>query len=151
MARLPRNPREAVGALGVREGSTVLAVAPDHGYTEALAEAIGGEGRLIVQAPPPDLEAPKAVEIVETPSDDTKADTVIGWVGVVHVHSVRELGTHVADNGSLWVVLPKVERDARAPVTEGDVKRAMLSAGWREERVVPLSKDAFAVRFRRRR
>ena len=50
--------------------------------------------------------------------------------------------------------LPLVEpigRDERAPVTEGDVKRAMLSGGWREDRVQALSQDSIALRFRRRR
>jgi hypothetical protein len=35
-------------------------------------------------------------------------------------------------------------------VTEGEVKKAMLSGGWREDRVQQLSKEAYAVRFRRR-
>lgn len=151
MARLPRNPEEAVDALGIREGTNVLAVGPDHGYVEALTDAVGAEGKLSVQAPPPDLDLPQGVEVVETPDADSKYDTLVGWVGVVPVHGVRDLGAHVVDSGVLWLVLPKVDRDERAPVTEGDVKRAMLSAGWKEERVVPLSTDAFAARFRRRR
>lgn len=151
MARLPRNPSEAVDALGIRSGSTVLAVGPDHGYVEAIAEAVGDDGKTIVQAPPPDLELPSGVEVIDTLADDTKVDALIGWVGVVPVHGVRDLGVHVADNGVLWLVLPKADRDERASVTEGDVKRAMLSAGWREERVIPLATDAFAARFRRRR
>ncbi len=151
MARLPRNPEEAVGALGVRSGATVLAVGPDHGYVEAIAGAVGDEGKVLVQAPPPDLEIPDGVEVVEALEADTKVDTLIGWVGVVPVHGVRELGEHVADNGVLWLVLPKVDRDSRAPVTEGDVKRAMLSGGWREERAIALTTDHFAARFRRRR
>jgi hypothetical protein len=151
MARLPRDPSEAVESLGIRPGSTVLAVGPDHGYVEAMAEAVGGDGKLIVQAPPPDLELPAGVEVVDAPAADAKVDTLIGWVGVVPVHGVRELGEHVSDRGVLWLVLPKVDREERAPVTEGDVKRAMLSAGWREERVVPLATNAIAARFRRRR
>lgn len=151
MAKLPRNPTEAIEALGVREGSTVLAVGPDHGFVEALAEAVGAEGKVVVQAPPPDLEVPDGVEVLEAPPADTKFDTLIGWVGVVPAHGVRELGEHVAEGGVLWLVLPKVDREERAPVTEGDVKRAMVSGGWREERVIPLSTDAFAARFRRRR
>jgi hypothetical protein len=147
----PKNPAEAVRALGVRESTTVLAVGPDNGYVEALAERVGGGGKVIVQAPPPELDAPASVDIVEDLADDTKADTVIGWVGVVPVHGARDLGSHVGEGGALWLVLPKVDRDERAPVTEGDVKRAMLSAGWKEERVALLSNDAFAVRFRRRR
>jgi hypothetical protein len=150
MARLPKDANEAVEALGVRDGATVIAVGPDHGFVEALAEAIGN-GKLMVQAPPPDLEAPKSVEIVESVPDDATADAVLAWVGVVPVHAARELGRHVGENGSLWLVLPKADRDSRAPVTEGDVKRAMLSAGWREQRVVPLSTESFAVSFRRRR
>jgi hypothetical protein len=150
MARLPKDPSEAVEALGVRAGAKVLAVGPDHGYVEALQEAVGNDGKVIVQAPPPELDIPDGVEVVEEPPTE-KVDTLIGWVGVVPAHGVRELGEHVADNGVLWLVLPKVDRDARAPVTEGDVKRAMLSGGWREERVILLSTDWFAARFRRRR
>ena len=48
-------------------------------------------------------------------------------------------------------MLPRVGREDRAPVTEGDLKRAMLAGGWREERVQLLSKDSYAVRFRKRR
>jgi hypothetical protein len=151
MARLPKNPEEAVDALGVRSGSTVLAVGPDHGFVEAIVDAVGDEGKVLVQAPPPDLEVPTGVEVVETVAADTKVDTLIGWVGVVPVHGVRELGEHVTDGGVLWLVLPKVDRDSRAPVTEGDVKRAMLSGGWREERAIQLTVDHFATRFRRRR
>lgn len=151
MARLPRNPSEACEHLGISEGNNVIAVGPDHGYVEALTTAVGDEGKVTVQAPPPDDELPDAAEVVETIPEDTKADHVIGWVGVVPVHAVRGLAAHVADGGALWLVLPKVERDARASVTEGEVKRAMLSGGWREERVVGLSTDAFAVRFRKRR
>ena len=151
MARHPKDPAEAVDALGVRDGSTVIAVGPDHGYVEALAEATGEKGKLIVQAPPPDLDAPSSVEVVDDVPADTKADTVIAWTTVVPIHSARALGEHVGDQGAFWLVLPKVGRDDRAPVTEGDVKKAMLSGGWREERVQVLSTDAFAVRFRRRR
>jgi hypothetical protein len=147
----PKNPEEAVRALGVQDGTTVLAVGPDNGYVEALVEVVGDGGKVIVQAPPPELDAPKSVQVLEELTDETKADTVIGWVGVVPVHGARDLGAHVGEGGALWLVLPKVDRDERAPVTEGDVKRAMLSAGWKEERVAPLSNDAFAVRFRRRR
>jgi hypothetical protein len=150
MARHPKDPSEAVGALEIRAGSTVFAVGPDHGFVEALAEAVG-DGKLIVQAPPPDAETPKAVEVVDDVPTDAKADTVIAWTSVLPVHAARALGEHVNDDGALWLVLPKVGRDDRAPVTEGDVKRAMLSGGWREERVQALSSDAFAVRFRRRR
>ncbi len=151
MARLPKDAHEAVEALGIDDGATVIAVGPDHGFVEALAEIVGDGGKLIVQAPPPDLEAPASVEIVESVPEDLTADAVLAWVGVVPVHAARELGRHVGERGSLWLVLPKVDRDERAPVTEGDVKKAMLSGGWREQRVVPLSTDAFAVSFRRRR
>lgn len=151
MARLPRDPEEAVDALGIRAGSTVLAVGPDHGYVEALAGAVGEDGTVLVQAPPPDLEVPEGVRVVEDVEADTKVDTLVGWVGVVPAHGVRELGRHVVDGGVVWLVLPKTDREERAPVTEGDVKKAMLSGGWREERVVVLSTDAFGARFRRRR
>jgi hypothetical protein len=151
MARIPKDANEAVDSLNVKAGATVLAVGPDHGFVEALAEVVGAEGKLVVQAPPPDEEAPAAAQIVESVPDDVKADAVLAWVSVVPVHAARELGKHVGDGGALWIVLPKVDRDERASVTEGDVKRAMLSAGWREERVVPLSNDSFGVAFRRRR
>jgi hypothetical protein len=76
---------------------------------------------------------------------------VIAWVGVVPVHAARAMGAHVNGDGAFWLVLPRVGRDDRAPVTEGDLKRAMLAGGWREERVQLLSNDSFGVRFRRRR
>jgi hypothetical protein len=150
MAKHPKDPAEAVDALGIESGSTVLAVGPDHGFIEALAEAVG-DGKVTVQAPPPDTDAPKTVEIVDEVPSDTKADTVIAWTTMIPVHAARALGEHVNDQGSLWLVLPRVDRDSRAPVTEGDVKKAMLSGGWREERVQALSSDAVALRFRRRR
>jgi hypothetical protein len=146
----PKDPSEAVAALGVGAGSTVIAVGPDHGYVEALVEAVGSDGSVTIQAPPPDVDA-KGADVVDDVAADAKADVVIAWVGVAQPHEARALGKHVSDDGSLWLVLPKVGRDDRAPVTEGDVKRAMLSGGWREERVQQLSNDAFAVRFRRRR
>jgi hypothetical protein len=151
MARHPKDPAEAVDELGVGVGTTVVAVGPDHGFVEALVEAVGKDGKVVVQAPPPELEKSATVEIVDEVPSDAKADMVIAWTMVVPVHSARALGEHVNDDGSFWLVLPKVGRDDRAPVTEGDVKRAMLSSGWREERVQALSADAFAVRFRRRR
>lgn len=151
MARLPRNAEEAVDALGVRSGATVLVVGPDHGFVEAIAQAVGDEGKVLVQAPPPDLDVPDDVDVVEDVGSETKVDTLIGWVGVVPVHGVRELGEHVADGGVLWLILPKVDRESRAAVTEGDVRRAMLSGGWREERAITLTVDHFAARFRRRR
>ena len=149
MARLPKDAAEAVDALGLTEKSTVALIGPDHGYIGAIAETIGKSGTLIVQSPPPDEETDGAQIVEEVPSD-TKADAIIAWINVIPVHSARELGGNVADGGALWLVLPKAGRDSRASVTEGDVKRAMLSAGWREERVVPLSTDAYALRFRRR-
>jgi hypothetical protein len=151
MARHPKDPTEAVESLDIGSGSSVVAVGPDHGYIEALLGAVGDGGTLVVHAPPPDLELPKAVTVVDEVSDDTKADTVIAWVGVVPVHAARAMGKHVNDEGAFWLVLPRVGRDDRAPVTEGDLKRAMLAGGWREERVQLLSKDSFAVRFRKRR
>ncbi len=151
MAKHPKDPAEAVAALDVAAGSSVVAVGPDHGYVEALADAVGDGGSLLVHAPPPELVAPASVKIVDEVPDDAKADTVIAWVGVVPVHAARAMGKHVNDDGAFWLVLPRVGRDDRAPVTEGDLKRAMLSGGWREERVQLLSKDSFAVRFRKRR
>lgn len=151
MARLPRDASEAVEALGITSGATVIAVGPDHGFSQALTEAVGAEGSVIVQSPPPDEDVPDNVNVVDDVPDDARADHVMGWIGVVPVHSARKLSAHVSDGGSLWLVLPKVERDARASVTEGEVKRAMLSGGWKEERVVVISTEAMAVRFRRRR
>lgn len=129
----------------------MLLVGPDHGFVEAIAQAVGEEGKVLVQAPPPDLDVPSGVEVVEDVASETKVDTLIGWVGVVPVHGVRELGEHVADGGVLWLILPKVDRESRAAVTEGDVRRAMLSSGWREERAIQLTVDHFGARFRRRR
>ena len=151
MAKHPKDPAEAVAALNVEAGSSVVAVGPDHGYVEALAERVGESGTILVQAPPPDFEAPSGVEVVDEVPDDARADTVIAWVGVVPVHAARAMGKHVNDEGAFWLVLPRVGRDDRAPVTEGDLKRAMLAGGWREERVQLLSNDSFAVRFRKRR
>ena len=151
MARLPKDAAEAVRMLGVATGQTVIAVGPDHGYAGALAEAVGEEGTVVVASPPPDEDVPKGIDIVDDVSEDAQADHVFGWIGIIPVHEGRKLASHVKDGGALWLVLPKVARERTAAVTEGDVKRAMLSAGWREERVVPLTTDSFAVRFRRRR
>jgi hypothetical protein len=150
MARLPRDAAEAVDALGFGKDATVVAIGPDHGYITAIGEAIGAKGKLIVQSPPPDDET-GAAQIVDEVAPDTKADEIIAWINVIGVHGARDLAANVADGGALWFVLPKADRDSRASVTEGDVKRTMLSAGWREERTVQLSTDAYAVRFRRRR
>jgi hypothetical protein len=151
MARLPKDAPEAVGMLGVTSGQTVIAVGPDHGYAGAYLEAVGEDGSVIVSSPPPDEDAPKGVEITDAIADETKADHVIGWIGIIPVHEARRLASHVNEGGALWLVLPRAEREKQAGVTEGEVKRAMLSAGWREEKVVPLTTDSFAVRFRRRR
>lgn len=151
MTRLPKNQTEAVGELGVAGGSTVLAVGPDHGYTEAIAGVVGEGGRVVVQAPPPDLETTDGVEVVEDIPDDLVVDAVIGWVGVVPLHGVRDIARHVSEDGSLWLVLPKVERGSRASVTEGELTRAMLSAGWKATRNVGLSTEAFAVLYSKRR
>lgn len=150
MAKHPKDPSEAVDALGVAEGSSVLAVGPDHGFVAALSEAVGN-GSVLVQAPPPDEDTPKSVKVVDEVPADTKADMVIAWTTIIPVHAARALGDHVNDQGSLWLVLPRVDRDTRAPVTEGDLKKAMLSGGWREDRVQALSQDSVALRFRRRR
>lgn len=149
MARLPKDAAEAVDALGISEKSTVALVGPDHGYIGAALEKVGKSGKLIVSSPPPD-EVTDGAEIVDEVPSDTKADAIVAWINVIGVPGARELGSNVADGGSLWLVLPKANRDSRAAVTEGDVKRAMLSAGWRDERIVPLTTDAYAVRFRRR-
>ncbi len=151
MARHPKDPAEAVDELGVGTGTTVVAVGPDHGFVEALAGAVGKDGKVVVQAPPPELEKSATVEIVDEVPADAKAETVIAWTSVVPVHSARALGEHVSDDGAFWLVLPKVGRDDRAPVSEGDLTRAMLSSGWKEERRQALSSDSFAVAFRRRR
>ena len=151
MARLPKDAAEAVHMLGVGAGQTVIAVGPDHGYAGAFAQAVGDDGSVVVASPPPDEEAPEQIEVVDAVSDEAKADHVFGWIGIIPVHEGRKLGSHVKDGGALWLVLPKAAREKQASVTEGDVKRAMLSAGWREERVVALTTESFAVRFRRRR
>jgi hypothetical protein len=151
MARLPKDAPEAVEMLGVGAGQSVIAVGPDHGYSDAFAGAVGDSGSVVVAAPPPDEERGAAVQVVDGVPDDAKADHVFGWIGIIPVHEGRKLTTHVNEGGALWLVLPKAGRDKQAGVTEGEVKRAMLSAGWREERVVPLTTDSFAVRFRRRR
>ena len=151
MARLPKDAPEAVEMLGVSAGQTVIAVGPDHGFAGAFKDAVGEDGSVIVASPPPDEDAPQGIQVVDTVADDAKADHVVGWIGIVSVPAGRKLSSHVKDGGALWLVLPKAERDKQAAVTEGDVKRAMLSAGWREERVVPLTTESFAVRFRRRR
>lgn len=150
MAKHPKDPSEAVAALGIGPGASVIAVGPDHGFVEAVADAVE-DGSVTVQAPPPEFEGSDAVSVVDEVPADAKADVVIAWTNLIPVHSARALGDHVNDQGALWLVLPRVERDARAPVTEGDLKRAMISGGWREDRVQALSSDAFALRFRRRR
>lgn len=151
MARLPKDAPEAVEMLGVEGGQSVIAVGPDHGFAAALLGAVGDAGSVVVASPPPDEDAPDGAQIVDAVADDATADHVLGWVGIVSIPESRKLASHVKDGGSLWLVLPKVGRDKTAAVTEGEVKRAMLSAGWREERVVPLTTESFAVRFRRRR
>ena len=150
MARLPKDAAEAVEHLGFREDTTVALIGPDHGYIAATADVVGDKGKVIVQSPPPDDETGDAQVVDQVPAD-TKADEIVAWLSMIPVHSARDLGANVADGGGLWLVLPKADRDSRAAVTEGDAKRAMLSAGWREERTVQLSTDAYAVRFRRRR
>jgi protein-L-isoaspartate O-methyltransferase len=151
MARLPKDASEAVEMLGVTAGQAVIAVGPDHGYGAAFLATVGEGGTVTVSSPPPDEEAAEGVQIVDAIAEDATAEHVLAWISIVPVHEARKLGSHVSDGGSLWLVLPKADRDKQAAVTEGDVKRAMLSAGWREERVVPLTTGSFAVRFRRRR
>ena len=52
-----------------------------------------------MHAPPPDLDVPSSVQVVDEVTDDTKADAVIAWVGVVPVHAARAMGKHVNDEG----------------------------------------------------
>lgn len=137
--------------LGVTAGQTVIAIGPDHGYARALVQEVGEGGTVVIASPPPDEDAPSEAQVVDEVPAETKADHVLAWVGVVPLHETRKLAGHVGDGGALWLVLPKAGRDKQAAVTEGDVKRAMLSVGWREVRVVQLATDAFAVRFGRRR
>jgi hypothetical protein len=151
MARFPKDVPDAVQMLGVSPGQTVIAVGPDHGFAVAFAEAVGDDGKVIIASPAPDEDPPSDVEVVDGVPDDAKGDQVFGWMGIIPVHEGRKLASHVNEGGSLWLVLPKADRDKKAAVTEGEIKRAMMSAGWREERVVALTTDSFAVRFRRRR
>ncbi len=152
MARVPRDPEEAVGELGIAEAATVVAVGPADGYVEALADAVGTKGTVIVQYPPPDLKTrKKAVKVVEALPEDAKGDAVVAWVPVVQTPAIRELTEFVADGGALWVVLPRGGRDTRAPITEGELKRNLLPLGFRQTRALAISSDAHAVRFHRRR
>lgn len=151
MARLPKNPAHAVEELGVSEGASVLAFGPANGYVEALGAAVGASGRLLVWDPPPELEAPGNAEIIEAVPDGASADVVLVWVGPVPAHAIREYPAHVSADGALWVVLPRRGKETRTLQHEADVKRALLVAGWRDDRVVPLATDAVAMRFRRRR
>lgn len=152
MAQLPKNPEEAVAELGVPEEGTVVCVGPDNNYAEALANAVGTSGTVIVRDPPPDLTArKKAIQIVEELPPDAKGDPVLLWLPPVQLNEVRELLGHVVEGGTLWLVLQKGGRDFKAPVTEGDAKRALLVSGWRETKVLQLSTDDYAVRFHPRR
>lgn len=152
MARVPRDPEEAVGELGIAEGATVIAVGPAEGYVEALADAVGTKGTVIVQYPPPELKTrKKAVKVVEELPSDAAGDAVVAWVPVVQVPALRELTGVVADGGALWVVLPRGGREARVPITEGELKRTLLPLGFRQTRALALSSDSHAVRFHRRR
>lgn len=151
MARLPKSPTEAVALLGVSEGTSVIAVAPSNGFTEALAEVVGDKGSVLVQDPPPDLEAPKQVTVSDSIADDASAQVVCIWVAAAHPHAIRDLSPRVADNGTLWAILPRVGRDEPSPINEADVKRTMLIQGWRGDKTVPLATDAYALRFRKRR
>lgn len=152
MARLPKNPEEAVEQLGVTEDCTVICVGPEEGYAEALAELVGTSGRVVVHQPPPDLtQRKKAIEILDELPADAKGDPVLAWFPPVQLTDLRDVAEHVAPDGALWLVLQKGGRDFRATVTEGETKRAMLTLGWRETKVVQLSTDDQAVRFHRRR
>src|SRR5581483_10222448 len=120
MARFPKDAGEAVEALEIAEKSTVALVGPDHGFIGAIAEKVGASGKVIVASPPPD-EATDGADVVDEISSDAKADAVIAWLNVAGVHNARDLAAHVADGGSLWLVLPKGDRDRRAPITEGEI------------------------------
>ncbi len=151
MAKVPSNPSEAVPHLGLSEGQTVLAVGPAPAFAEALSEAVGESGRVVVSDPPPDLdEPPSNVEVVQELPDHAAAQSVLVWIGPVAGHLVRDYTKRVAGGGSLWVVFPRPGREKRAPVNEADVKRALLAMGWRDNRSVILSSDSFAVRFHKR-
>jgi hypothetical protein len=113
---------------------------------------VGDKGSVIVRDPPPETEAPEPnLTLVDELPADATADVVLVWSTTVPPHELRDFGKRVTDGGVLWAVLPRTERDVRAPVTEGDVSRAMLAAGWREDRNVALSTEAYALRFHRRR
>jgi hypothetical protein len=151
MARLPKNALEAVEELGVSSGQRVLAFGPAGGFVEALSDAVGAEGMVTVHDPPPDLEAGANVNVLDEVPADATGQTVLVWVGPVPAHAIREYPPRVADGGALWVVLPRKGRDAPAPVNEAEVKRTLLAAGWRDDRTVSLSTDAYAIRFHKRR
>ncbi len=152
MARLPKDTDEAVALLGLSEGASMVVVAPAAGYVEAFAEAVGTKGTVLVQQPPPEVNTrKKAVKVVDDLPDDAKGDAVVVWMGAIQKHDLREYASRVVDSGALWTVLPKGTKEFRAPVTEGDVKRTLLTLGWRETKVVTLSTDDYAVRFHRRR
>lgn len=150
MTRLPKNAGDAVAELGIRAGAAVLAVAPDHGYGEALVGAVGDDGSVVIVDPAPDEDVPAKAQVAAS-APDGPLDVVVAWVAVVGVRGVRDLAGRLKDDGELWAVLPKPERDAPAAVTEGELKKALMPLGWREGRVVGLATDSFAVRFRRRR
>ncbi len=149
MTRLPKDAREAVGLLGIQTGSRVLALSPDQGFIEALAETVGEGGRVVVQDPPADLEAAPNVHTADEATEP--AQTVIAWLGPVPTHAVREQLPRVAEGGTLWTILPRPRRGEPARIAEADVKRALLVSGWRDDRTVPLATDSYAIRFRRRR
>jgi hypothetical protein len=154
MAKLPKNPAEAVAELGVKQSSRVLAFGPANGWVEALADAVGAGGAVVVSDPPPEAEPRDNVQVVDKP--DEGGQTVLVWVGPVPAHTIREYPAHVSEDGVLWVVLPRPEAKKQGQAIppaheEAEVKRALLVGGWRDDRVLPLSTDAYAIRFRRRK
>lgn len=136
--------------IGVEEKSTIAVVAPAPGWIEALSEAVGETGQVLVAPTPEEGEVPKNVTVSDALSE-AAAPTVIVWLSAVPVHSVRDLASHVAEGGALWTVLPRAGRGNLATRSEGDVKRSLLAAGWRSDRTVAVSNDEYAVRFHKRR
>jgi predicted methyltransferase len=151
MAKLPRNPTEAVAELGIEQGQRIVAVGPASGYAEALGEAVGEKGSVVVVDPAPEYEAAAPVSVADAVPEDAAANVLVVWSPPHAAHTARDLRHRVEDGGSVWVVLRKASRDAPATVNEADLKRTMLAAGWRGDRMIGLSPDAYALRFRRRK
>lgn len=151
MTRLPANANEAVELLDLRLGKGVLAVAPDNGFVEALASAIGDDASVMVVNPPPETEVPSNAEVVDAIPDGFCAPNVIVWLGPVPSHTIRDYPAYVADKGTLWAVLPRFSRGETVTLHEADVKKALLVKGWRDDKTVALATDCYAIRFHHRR